>query len=394
MLQTRAQYRIATGDVDGAIDDVITCKRLGRHVESQGTVIARLVGIAVEGVAASLGVAAVRDSQPTEEQLQRLVEELNALPPRPSMDQMWLAERYYTLDSLQAMALGQESLAGLFAIWDDIDEFEPAFADRISLDWNIIMRRMNEQYDDLEKVWAMEPPPLLSLRNLFIGARSRRVADSVVGLCTPAFQAMREANRRSICVANLRRITLAMLLYQRRHGTLPPPYTVDAQGKPLHSWRVLLLPYLGQQELYGKLRLDEPWNSEHNRPFHDEPLAVYQCPSTELTPGQTTYSVVVGQNTAFQTSKGKSLDDFGVNLILVVEREQSIGWMDPTSELVEAIASKGINRQQEDAVGMGGPHSGGMNVGLRDGSARFISETIDLLLLRGLLDGTTEDYRY
>ena len=42
---------------------------------------------------------------------------------------MWLAERYYTLDSLQAMAIGDESLAGLFSVWDDIDEFKPAFAD-------------------------------------------------------------------------------------------------------------------------------------------------------------------------------------------------------------------------------------------------------------------------
>ncbi|NQT11516.1 MAG: hypothetical protein HQ582_02130, partial [Planctomycetes bacterium] len=68
MLQTRAQYRIGTGDVDGAIDDVITCERLGRHAECQETIIARLVGFAVEGIAASLGVADVRQSQPTEEQ--------------------------------------------------------------------------------------------------------------------------------------------------------------------------------------------------------------------------------------------------------------------------------------------------------------------------------------
>lgn len=394
MLQSRAQYRIGIGDIDGAIDEVITCERLGRHAEGQGTVIARLVGIAVEGIAASLGVAAIRQSQPTEEQLQRLVDELNALPPRPEMDRMWLAERYYTLDSLQAMAVGEESLTGLFSVWEGIDEFKPGFADCISLDWSIIMRRVNEQYDNLEKVWALEPPPLLSLRNLFIGARSRRVADSVAGLCTPAFGAMHEANCRSYCVANLRRITLAMLIYERQHGTLPPAYTVDAEGKPLHSWRVLLLPYLGQQELYAKLRLDEPWDSEHNRRFHDEALAVYRCPSTELPPGQTSYSVVVGESTAFQAAEGKSLDDFGMNLILVVEREQSIGWMDPTSELAQSIAFEGDSRLKEDIDGMGSPHPGGMNVGLRDGRVQFITETIDLRLLQGLLDGTTEERQF
>ncbi len=201
------------------------------------------------------------------------------------------------------------------------------------------MRRFNAQYDDWENTYVLQPPTLLSLGNLFIGVRSRRVADLVTGLCAPSFQAAREAIRRSNCASNLQRITLAMLIYERQHGTLPPAYTVDADGNPLHSWRVLLLPYLGEKELCGKLRLDEPWDSQHNRQFHDAALAIYQCPSAELKPGQTTYSVVVGEKTAFQAGKGKSLDDLGMNLILVVEREQARGpdgqgqsvcWMDPT----------------------------------------------------------------
>ena len=397
MLQARAHYRIGTGDIDGAIDDLGTCERLGRHMQRQGTVITRLVGIAIESIAASVGVAAIRESQPTEEQLQRLVDEHHTLPPLPNMDRMRLVDRYYTLDSLQAMAVSEASLAGLFSVWASIDEFKPGFASYISIDWNIVMRRVNAQYDDPDKAQGLLPPRLLSLGNLFIGARSRRVADCVAGLCTPAFEATREANRRLNCVDNLRRITLAMLIYARAHGTLPPAQTVDADGNPFHSWRVLLLPYLGEQELYDKLRLDEPWDSEHNRRFHDQALPIYQCPSAELTPGQTTYSVVVGRNTAFQAAQGKSLDDLGMNLLLVVEREQAIGrsgqpqsvcWMDPTSELVEALAFKGINRKKEGVIGIGSPHPGGVNVGFRDGSVEFIRETIALPLLQGLLDGT------
>ncbi len=115
MIQTRAHYRIAVGDIDGAIYDVITCNRLGRQMQHQGTLVARLVGIAVEGIADSLGVAAIRESQPTAEQLQRFVAQLNALPPRPEFDRMMLAERYCTLDLLQAVAHGDESLASLFS---------------------------------------------------------------------------------------------------------------------------------------------------------------------------------------------------------------------------------------------------------------------------------------
>jgi len=402
MLQTRAHYRIGIGDIDGAIDDVITCERLGRHVECQGTVVARLVGIAVEGIAGSLGVAAIRESQPTEEQLRRFVDELNELPPRPDMDRTRLAARYYTLDSLQTLAIGGESLAAMFSSWEHIEEYKPRFAAYISVDWNIVMRRVNAQYDDLDKAYILRPP-MLSLGNLFIGARSRRVADVWAGLSMPSFQATREASRRTNCVRNLRRIMLAMLIYQHEHGTLPPAYTVDAAGNPLHSWRVLLLPYLGEEELYGKLRLDEPWGSEHNRQFHGAAIAIYQCPSAELKPGQTTYSVVVGENTAFQAGEGKSLDDLGMNLILVVEREpssgrdgerQSVCWMDPTSELAESIAFEGINRREEDVYGIGSHHPGGVQVGSRNGSVLFIPATIGLPSLRSLLDGTAEKYPY
>jgi hypothetical protein len=64
----------------------------------------RLVGIAVEGIATSVGVAGNRESQPTEAQLQRFAHELNALPPRPDIDRSWLFERYLTLDQIQAVA--------------------------------------------------------------------------------------------------------------------------------------------------------------------------------------------------------------------------------------------------------------------------------------------------
>ena len=398
MLQARANYRIGTGNIDGAIDDLITCGRLGRHVECQGAVIARLVGIALEGIAASVGVAAVHESQPTEEQLQRLVDELDAIPPRPSMDRTWLVERYYTLDMLQAFAVGDESLAELFSALEGYEQFEPAVAPYVSVDWNIVMRRVNGLYDEMDGIQALQPPKVLSPGNLFIGVRSRRVGDATALLCTPSFQAVREANRRLDCVGNLRRITLAMLIYERQHGALPPAYTVDAAGNPLHSWRVLLLPYLGEKTLYDRIRLNEPWNSEHNRRFHDLAPAIYQCPSTQLTSGQTTYSVVVGESSAFQAAKGKPLGDLGMNLILVIEREQSIGWMEPASEMAEVVAREGINRIDEASRrighGIGSPHPGGLDVGFRDGGVQFIAETIESGLLKGLLDGTTEEWVY
>lgn len=394
MLQARAHYRIGIGDIDGAIDDAITCGRLGRHVQRQGTLIQHLVGIALEGIADSIGIASTRESQPAEEQLKHLVDELVALPPRLDMKRMWLAERYYQLESFQTVALGDQSLAEKLSGLGDIGAFNPGIATSLSVDWNFVMRRVNAQFDDLDKVQVWPPPKLPLPGNLLIGVRSRHVAECMAALFVPSLQATREAIRRSKCVGYLRRITLAMLIYEREHGTLPPAYTADAASTPLHSWRVLLLPYLGEEELFGKLRLDEPWNSEHNRRFHDADLAIYQCPSAELKPGQTTYSVVVGEHTAFQAAEGISLDDLGMNLMLVVERVQSVCWMDPTSELAESVAFERINRQEDDAGGIGSPHPGGVDVGFRDGSVRFIPETIELPSLQGLLDGTAEECRY
>ena len=406
MLQARANYRVGTGDIDGAIDDVISCELLGRYMESQATVVERLVGIAVEGIAISVGIAAIRDSQPTEAQLQRFVDELNALPPRPGMDRMWLAERYLTLDLLQALALGDAPLSAILPPGEYVEKIAPGIAAYGPIDWNVVMRRVNEQYDNMDDRYdryVMRPPALPSLGHFFIGVRSRRVGDLITGLSVPAFQATLEASRRSKCLDNLQRINLAMLLYERTQGTLPPAYSVDAAGRPLHSWRVLLLPYLGEKELFDKLRLNEPWDSQHNRQFHGVAIAAYQCPTAALEPGQTTYFVVTGKTAAFQAGEGKSLSDFGMNLVLVVEREQSskhgnrgqsFCWMDPASELARSIASEGINHREDEVNGIGSPHPGGANIGFRDGSVRFIPSTIELPSLKSLLEGAAEDNRY
>jgi uncharacterized protein DUF1559 len=58
---------------------------------------------------------------------------------------------------------------------------------------------------------------------------------------------------------------VAVATYHDTYGTLPPAYIADAEGKPLHSWRVLLLPFLEQRELYEQYDFDEPWDGPNNR---------------------------------------------------------------------------------------------------------------------------------
>jgi hypothetical protein len=283
------------------------------------------------------------------------------------------------------MAHGKETLSDL-----DI----PDWMVRMGVDWNVVARRVNAHFDTLVAsgtypTAAPRPTAIVSTR-----VRSEMLADTLAGLLLPAMDAAREATRRRECSERLQRIVLAMLLYESDHGELPPAYTVDADGNRLHSWRVVLLPYLGQQALYDKIRLDEPWNSEHNRKLHGQAVAFYQCPSAELSPGQTTFSVVVGPEMPFDGSDGKKLATFGPKsaaMILVVERTQPVCWMDPTQDVPQGVADVGIDKKQRRGGEIASPHPGGANFGLRNGGCHFLSEVIDIEVFKGLLRGTVEE---
>jgi hypothetical protein len=66
----------------------------------------------------------------------------------------------------------------------------------------------------------------------------------LICLLLPAVRSARGPARRAQCGNNLKQIALALLTYETVYHALPPAYTVDADGKPLHSWRTLILPYL------------------------------------------------------------------------------------------------------------------------------------------------------
>ena len=224
------------------------------------------------------------------------------------------------------------------------------------------------------------------------GTMSSQVTVGTIGvgvaLLLPAVQAAREAARRMQCSNNIKQIVLALHCYHDVHNALPPLYTVDANGKPLHSWRVLILPYIEQMALYQQIRLDEPWDSEHNKQFHSMNIPGYRCPSngSGYAPGMCAYSAIAGEG--FVPATGL---DFGAfrdglsNTLAIVEVREAFNWMDPTAdvtldELVEEFLPGGRLRGNR----VGSYHPAGMNVGMFDGSVRFISETVDRKVLRAL----------
>ena len=193
----------------------------------------------------------------------------------------------------------------------------------------------------------------------------------LLALLLPAVQAAREAARRMQCSNHEKQIVLALHNYHDKHGALPPLYTVDDEGKPLHSWRVLILPYIEQRSLYEQIRLDEPWDSEHNRQFHDQMPIIYRCPSMSLgNPRKDcSYSAIAGGS--FVPAKeagsvlGLKLEEFtsGLsNTLAIFEVAEPFCWMNPTADV-----------SLDDFVqnGMNACHSGAVNLmALMDGSIR------------------------
>ena len=101
---------------------------------------------------------------------------------------------------------------------------------------------------------------------------------------------------------NLKQIVLAMHTYHDVYRSLPSDSTADANGKPRHSWRVALLPFIEQTALYDSIRGDEPWDSEHNKQFHDRMPQVYASPflaEEDVKKGLTSYVTITGDNAPF-----------------------------------------------------------------------------------------------
>jgi type II secretory pathway pseudopilin PulG len=91
-------------------------------------------------------------------------------------------------------------------------------------------------------------------------------------LMLPAGRVSRPAARRTQCKNNLKQVALALHNYADDHHALPPAYTVDAKGRPLHSWRTLILPYLDEQALYDSIDLSKPWDDPKNADAHEASL--------------------------------------------------------------------------------------------------------------------------
>ncbi len=172
------------------------------------------------------------------------------------------------------------------------------------------------------------------------------------------------------CRNNLKQVNLALHAYSKDHGTFPPAYTVDANGKPLHSWRTLILPYLEEKNLYESIDLDKPWDDPVNATAYNTKILVYQCPALTKLGNRTNYLAVVSPDSCLRPANGVKISDITDDpsptlTIIEVPMDDAVPWMAPQ----DADEKLFLSLNEESRL----PHKGGFHVGFADGHLEFIS---------------------
>ncbi len=211
----------------------------------------------------------------------------------------------------------------------------------------------------------------------------------LVGLLLPAVQAGREAARRMTCANNQKQLALSLMNYEAVYNSLPPAYTVDENGRKLHSWRTLILPFLEQNDLYQRIDLSKPWDDPANAFLADALVDVYRCPSSPIPEGYTSYVVIDHPQGIFSGSTStryREISDGTSNTLLLVEVPSSMAvrWMEPVDVTLPGFIA---------SFPSGTNHAAGVyNATLADGSVRTLNaaDTEDMLEAFVTKDGGEE----
>ena len=211
----------------------------------------------------------------------------------------------------------------------------------------------------------------------------------LVALGLPETRRAREPARRSQCKNNLKQIMLGLLNYEDQHHAFPPAYTVDENGKPLHSWRTLILPYMDQAALYKNLDLTKPWDDPVNVTASKTIVREYQCPSGQYPDGHTTYLTVVTPNSCLRPAQprlsSEITDSHAETLVVIeVDVEHAVPWMAPTDADEAMLLALGGKTT-------GPTHAGGRHAGFVDGSVRTLEVELSAAKLHALISISGND---
>lgn len=218
----------------------------------------------------------------------------------------------------------------------------------------------------------------------------------LIGIFRVAGQTMSKltTNRdRTASAKNLEKIASALNAYAADYGTYPPSFTKDSTGKRLHSWRVLILPYLGEDELYNKFDLSLPWDDFRNsRVAYDMPI-VYRHPSSANGNGFyiSDYYMIVGPGTLQPRTGPLSPDQVTDNqrqTILVVGGTPLVPsgmWTEPIDLDIAKMQGR---LTTNPGIEPGGHLDDGVTFATVDGSAHFVPNSVEPRMMKSLMTAT------
>ena len=192
------------------------------------------------------------------------------------------------------------------------------------------------------------------------------------------------ANRsEAVAVKNhLKELALAMHNYHDVNSHFPAQAIRDAEGRPLLSWRVAILPLIDQQKLYHEFHLNEPWDSPHNKRLIERVPEPYQPASAQLrAEGKTTILVPVGKGTIFGEKEGVAIKDIpdGTSMTIFIvdaDRKNAVPWTKPEDLNVDNVDAKAV---------LFGDRKDGFACATADGAAHVFGHKFTSVLLRAML---------
>ncbi len=180
------------------------------------------------------------------------------------------------------------------------------------------------------------------------------------------------------CAQNIRQVALALSQYHEAYRCFPPAYVADDRGTPLYSWRVLILPFMDQGDIYNSFNLGQSWDSPENRPLSQTYIKAFRCPHSggDWKTFSTSYVVITGKDTLFPAGKITSIANISKDpssAILVAEvADSSIHWAEP-KDLDRDTMSFLVNDASRPSLGSN--HEGGPYVAFVDATVRQLDSS-------------------
>lgn len=224
-----------------------------------------------------------------------------------------------------------------------------------------------------------------------------------------------ETARRQRVAEKLKTLASAMQAYHDDYGRLPPPVVYDSNGKPIQSWRALLIPYLdrkgstaekssaqgkagymlGQMTMEG-YRLDEPWDSNHNSQYHSVNFPAFQLPGEGLTTSlnHTGFMVIVGVDTLFDDNKlgtplQSATDGLSSTLLIVQVEESGVHWLEPVD--LDASKMSYVINGKFPGTGLSDEANIGAWALTADGEPKFLPNSTSSSQLRSMVTRSAGD---